>query len=209
MNSLEIDYTTPPYQRLALLLAKIGRKYSEVGLTDPDTIQRKLILRSLLVEPLLAKDRPIIDIGSGVGLPAIPLALAEPDRDVIIVEPNRRAHSLSHWLLSKLPEVNVHHEETTLEAFDFSSTPDAQLVSRATFSFKQLTTGVPGGIEPVIKWSGGDSETKFTPTRDKFVKITVEYEQLTQRFLWAAAEKMFHVKQKDWAELPEITHEQL
>ncbi len=209
MNPLSFDYSAPSFQRLALLLAKIGRSYSEVGLTDPDQIQQQLIFRSLLVEPLLVPEKPLIDIGSGVGIPALPLALASPERKIIIVEPRQRCHSFCRWLLSKMPDLKVELKKNRLEEFNFANFPGSQVVSRASFPFSKLSRFVPPGIEPVIKWSPAKTKIKSIPENRINVRINVSTNELEQNFLWAARPELFHVKQNEWKNQAEINFEVL
>ena len=54
---------------------------------------------SLRAAPLLAgRGDPIVDVGSGGGAPGLPLALALPDRDFVLLESQRRKCTfLERW----------------------------------------------------------------------------------------------------------------
>ena len=50
------------------------------------------------VELVREYDGPIVDVGSGGGVPGIPLALALPEREVVLLEANgRRSEFLRRW----------------------------------------------------------------------------------------------------------------
>ena len=59
------------------------------------------------VDLVRAFEGPIVDVGSGGGAPGIPLAAALPDREVTLLEAERRkADSLERWT-SELPNLRV------------------------------------------------------------------------------------------------------
>jgi 16S rRNA (guanine527-N7)-methyltransferase len=61
---------------------------------------RRVLLEDSLraVELLRAHDGPIVDVGSGGGAPGVPLAYALPDREVVLVEAERRkCEFLERW----------------------------------------------------------------------------------------------------------------
>jgi 16S rRNA (guanine527-N7)-methyltransferase len=81
------------------------------GLTsikDPQEARRMLLEDSLrAVELVRAFDGPIVDVGSGGGAPGIPLATALPEREVTLLEAERRkADFLRQWE-TELPNVQV------------------------------------------------------------------------------------------------------
>ena len=56
------------------------------------------ILNCAVVGELIAEGATVVDVGSGAGLPGIPLALARPDLRVTLVEPLlRRTKFLAHF----------------------------------------------------------------------------------------------------------------
>jgi 16S rRNA (guanine527-N7)-methyltransferase len=63
---------------------------------------------------------PIVDVGSGGGAPGIPLAAALPDREVTLLESNRRKADFLERIAAAFPNVRVvwgRAEEQDLERF--------------------------------------------------------------------------------------------
>lgn len=73
-------------------------------------IDRRHIADSLQLLPLLPAEGPIADLGSGAGLPGLVLAAALPERDVHLVESDRRkaAFLIEAAGTLKLGKVKVH-----------------------------------------------------------------------------------------------------
>jgi 16S rRNA (guanine527-N7)-methyltransferase len=80
------------------------------GLTSlaGDEARRVLVDDSLRgVELVRSFEGPIVDVGSGGGAPGIPLAVALPDREVMLLEAERRkADFLQRWV-DELPNLRV------------------------------------------------------------------------------------------------------
>lgn len=74
-------------QRYAEFLATAGVERGLLGPRELDRIWDRHILNSAAVAELLDESERIIDIGSGAGLPGIPLAIARPDLEVVLLEP--------------------------------------------------------------------------------------------------------------------------
>ena len=76
---------------------------------------------SLAALPLLASvPGSIVDVGSGGGAPGIPLAAALPDREVTLLESNRRKAAFLDGITTEFPNVKVvwgRAEEQELEQF--------------------------------------------------------------------------------------------
>jgi 16S rRNA (guanine527-N7)-methyltransferase len=68
-------------------------------LRDAATARRVLLDDSLAGSALVSRfDGPIVDVGSGGGAPGIPLAYALPDREVVLLEAERRkCDFLERW----------------------------------------------------------------------------------------------------------------
>lgn len=61
---------------------------------------------------------PIVDVGSGGGVPGIPLALSLPDREVTLLEANgRKCDFLRRWAPANARVANERAEEHLLDAY--------------------------------------------------------------------------------------------
>jgi 16S rRNA (guanine527-N7)-methyltransferase len=66
-----------------------------IGPREPSRLWTRHVLNSALIAELIAADSSVVDIGSGAGLPGVPLAIARPDLTVTLVEPlDRRVRYL-------------------------------------------------------------------------------------------------------------------
>lgn len=70
----------------AALLVKWNKVYNLTAIRDPEEIVTHHLLDSLAVLPHLAEVGTLADVGSGGGLPGIPLAIARPDLAVTAIE---------------------------------------------------------------------------------------------------------------------------
>ena len=77
----------------------------------------------------------VVDLGSGGGLPGIPLAITNPQKQFLLVESNTKKAS---FLLNTVTKLNLHNTEVIndrIENIDSSNFPDRfDIVSRAVGS---------------------------------------------------------------------------
>lgn len=93
------------------LIIKWNRAYNLTSVREPQDILVRHIFDSLSALPFLAGDH-IADVGSGAGLPGIPLALACPDRHFTLIDSNgKKARFLFHVVHTlRLTNVSVINE---------------------------------------------------------------------------------------------------
>jgi 16S rRNA (guanine527-N7)-methyltransferase len=72
----------PVLERYADRLLAWNRKVNLTAITDPAELAEKHLVDSLAVLPALGEARTLLDVGSGAGLPGIPLAIARPGLSV-------------------------------------------------------------------------------------------------------------------------------
>lgn len=78
------------------ILADRGISWGLIGPREADRLWDRHILNSVAMADLVPDGASVIDVGSGAGLPGIPLAIRRPDLLVTLLEPLlRRANFLS------------------------------------------------------------------------------------------------------------------
>ncbi len=200
------DITSPDFQRLTMGLSRIARAHPQVGETDPDRIQRDLILRSLLVLPLLEPKKPVIDLGSGVGIPGLILAIANPEQKIYLLEPKTKSIALLRWLLNRLDCENVEIIHARVQDADLNKYGPLQVVTRSALNWQQIDNCCPDSFDPRIRWSGPSVQPPPKTTGRVSALLTANHKGISQQFYWWGKEKLFHVKQSEWNSLPWITY---
>jgi 16S rRNA (guanine527-N7)-methyltransferase len=118
------DFSRTPSLRANVLDRWLEAVVSTPGLTairDPGEARRMLLEDALRAAPLVGREEgPIVDVGSGGGSPGIPLAVALPDREVTLLESERRKCDFLERWTTELPNLRVvrgRAEEQPLETF--------------------------------------------------------------------------------------------
>ncbi|MBX9962329.1 MAG: 16S rRNA (guanine(527)-N(7))-methyltransferase RsmG [Burkholderiales bacterium] len=93
------------------LLQKWNRVYNLTAIREAPKLVSHHLLDSLAVVPHLAGGA-IVDIGTGPGLPGIPLALARPDWQVTLVDSN---HKKTAFVTQAVGELNIANAEVRRE----------------------------------------------------------------------------------------------
>ena len=84
----ELQVTEPQRQQLLALVAalhKWNKAYNLTSVREPLEMLSKHILDSLVVSPYLP-DGTLIDVGTGPGLPGLPLAIINPDKHFVLLD---------------------------------------------------------------------------------------------------------------------------
>ncbi len=91
-------------RRYADLLAGPGVERGLLGPREVGRLWERHLLNSAVVGELIESGERVIDIGSGAGLPGIPLAIARPDLKVALLEPMLRR---SEFLIEAVTELGL------------------------------------------------------------------------------------------------------
>jgi 16S rRNA (guanine527-N7)-methyltransferase len=81
------------------VLATRGVEWGLMGPREVPRLWERHVLNSVAIAGLIPSGATVVDVGSGAGLPGIPLAILRPDLDVVLLEPLlRRADFLTQTL---------------------------------------------------------------------------------------------------------------
>jgi 16S rRNA (guanine527-N7)-methyltransferase len=77
----------PLVNRYVDILASTGVDWGLIGPREAERLWDRHILNSAALSGLIPADSTVADVGSGAGLPGIPLALLRPDLQMALIEP--------------------------------------------------------------------------------------------------------------------------
>jgi 16S rRNA (guanine527-N7)-methyltransferase len=153
-------------QRYTEILAGAGVERGLIGPREVDRLWDRHILNSVAVAELLEPNESVADIGSGAGLPGIPLALARPDLRVTLIEPLLRRSDFLREVIEELgiDVVVVRGRAEELTVRQRVGETDV-VVSRAVASLDKLTKWSmpllrPGGRMLAIKGERAEDEIR-------------------------------------------------
>ncbi len=89
-------------ERYASMLAGRGTDWGLIGPREVGRLWSRHILNSVATADLIAAGSSVVDVGSGAGLPGLPLALARPDLSVTLLEPQERRHEFLRVAVDEL-----------------------------------------------------------------------------------------------------------
>ena len=101
--------------RYVELLRRWNRVYNLTAVDDPQGIVTRHLLDALAVLPWVPAGR-LVDVGSGAGLPGIPLALARPELDVTLLDASTKRVRFMQQAVIELGLDNAHPLHARAEA---------------------------------------------------------------------------------------------
>ncbi len=144
------------------LLARWNRSFNLTAVRDPLEMVPRHLLDSLAVLPYL-REGPVLDAGTGAGLPGIPLAIARPDLAFTLLDGNgKKTRFVRHAVLT-LGLENVAVVQDRLEAYR-PGQKFATIVARALAATADLARAsrhlcADGGTLLAMKGRTADEET--------------------------------------------------
>jgi 16S rRNA (guanine527-N7)-methyltransferase len=94
----------PLARRYAELLLDSGVERGLIGPHEADRVWERHILNSAVIGQVIPHGTRVVDVGSGAGLPGIPLSLARPDLEIVLLEPMARRVA---WLTEVVDELGL------------------------------------------------------------------------------------------------------
>ena len=143
-------------------LADTGVRHGLIGPREVPRLWDRHVLNCAVVADLVPVDALVADVGSGAGLPGIPLAIARPDLRVVLVEPLLRRTRWLDGVVADLGLANVEVRRARAEALSDSLAVDvvtARAVSRLTTLAGWCAPLLrPGGLFLALKGSSAAAE---------------------------------------------------
>ena len=124
-------------------VGRLGPRLNLTGLRGAEAILAGLVVDSVLLGRALPGFMSLVDIGSGGGLPGIPLALLFPERRFLLIEPRERRHHFLRHAIRVLRADNIR----TLRARADEQTPELHDIAVAQ------AVGPPDRVIPMLlRW---------------------------------------------------------
>src|SRR3989344_885927 len=139
LRDLGLDLTVAAREKLLNflgLLEKWNRTYNLTAVRDPEQMVPRHLLDSLTVLPYLQGPQ-VLDIGTGAGLPGIPLALARPDIEFTLLDSNAKKTRFITQALHELGLKNTSVVQERVEKFHPAEKFDT-LIARAFASIPDM-----------------------------------------------------------------------
>ncbi|HSC48592.1 MAG TPA: 16S rRNA (guanine(527)-N(7))-methyltransferase RsmG [Gammaproteobacteria bacterium] len=177
LAALKLDLPAGSEEKLLAfveLLQKWNRAYNLTAVRDPEEMLVKHVLDSLAVLPYVVHG-PVLDVGTGAGLPGIPLAVAQPDMQFTLLDGNgKKARFVTH-AAGALGLANVTAVQSRVEDYRPES-GFATVLSRAFASlgdFLRLAghAAAPGGRLLAMKGAHPEQELADIPAGYKLLGV--------------------------------------
>ena len=156
-------------ERYLALVNKWNKVYNLTAIRDPSTQVSHHLLDSLSLVPHVAElsNQPMLDVGTGAGLPGLPLSLFFPDRPFTLLDSNGKKTRFLTQAKIDLGLRNVQVMNKRIESWQ----PEQSfplLVSRAFASLADFVDGCrhlwqPGGLMLAMKGKCPDDEIAALP----------------------------------------------
>jgi 16S rRNA (guanine527-N7)-methyltransferase len=121
LGAAELGVTLTPevIERMLLLLRLLdrwGRVYNLTAIRDPEGMLSHHLLDSLAIHPYLFGDG-MLDLGTGAGMPGLPLAMLLSDRDFWLLDSNAKRIRFVRQAAIELGIENVHAVHERIQAY--------------------------------------------------------------------------------------------
>ena len=156
-----------PLRRYLDLLARWNRTYNLTAIRDPGEMVTLHLLDSLSMHAHMDGVSRLADLGTGAGLPGIPLAIARPGLEVTLIESNGKKARFLREAVRSLGLANARVAESRAEAVDLPGAFDV-ITARAMATLADiLAVGghllAPGGRLLAMKGVRPDAEVAALP----------------------------------------------
>ena len=154
------------------LLQKWNKVYNLTAVREPENMLYQHLLDSLAVLPHVGTGR-LLDVGSGAGLPGIPLAIVKPELQITLLDSNHKKTTFLRQACIELGLSNVTVECVRVDTFTPQQFFDA-VISRA---FSDLSEFVRLSVR-LCRSGGKLLAMKGVYPHDELAQLPAEYDQV-------------------------------
>ena len=154
------------------LLERWNAAYNLTAVRDPAEMVTRHLVDSLAILPFVS-GATLADLGSGAGLPGIPLAIAAPERETLLVDSNGKKARFLREAVRRLDLKHVRVAESRVE--DVEGTFDC-ITARAFASLADMLGWgghllAPGGVWLAMKGRIAEDELDAVPAGFRVGKV--------------------------------------
>lgn len=150
LHTLQLNIPLDGFLHYLKLLNKWNHAYNLTAVRDPLSMVSRHILDSLAIIPWM-KGLRWIDVGTGAGLPGIPLALTFPDKQVVLIDSNGKKIRFLQEVCRALSLNNVEVIQSRVENYHPAQGFDT-VISRAFSELHQMVHWTKHLIAPQGIW---------------------------------------------------------
>tara|TARA_Y100000588_G_scaffold372063_1_gene444163 strand:+ start:917 stop:1528 length:612 start_codon:yes stop_codon:yes gene_type:complete len=140
LDDLNVESDIDALIQYVLLLDKWNKAYNLTAIRAVDEMVSRHLIDSLAMQKLLMGKR-VIDVGTGAGLPGIPLAITQPDKQFVLLDSNGKKMRFLREVKRQLHLTNIELVDKRVEAY------------RPDESFDVVTSRAFSDLKKMIDWT--------------------------------------------------------
>lgn len=154
------------------LLIKWNKAYNLTAIREPEKMLTHHLLDSMAIAPYIKGDR-ILDVGTGAGLPGIPMAITYPEKQFTLLDSNGKKTRFCQQVKMELGLDNLHVAKTRVEELEAKAGFD--LITSRAFADLSLMVKLtkhllsPNGRMAAMK--GPKAEEELAPIKDEVADL--------------------------------------
>lgn len=155
-------------------LAKWNKAYNLSGIKDPGSMLTLHLLDSLSILPFIS-ETSVLDVGTGAGLPGIPIAICKPKTEISLLDSNGKKTRFLFQAITQLSLKNTEVINNRVENYQSPKSVDI-VVSRAYSSLAQFisqTRHLLGEKSKLLAMKGHYPQTEIDALPEGFKLLEV------------------------------------
>lgn len=140
LDTMKLNAIADPLSNYLMLLEKWNKAYNLTAVRDPNQMVIRHILDSLAINPWIF-GQSLLDVGTGAGLPGIPLAIANPNLQIVLLDSNGKKTRFLEEVRRKLNLKNIEVIQSRVENY------------QPPFDFDTVTSRAFSELAQMLKWT--------------------------------------------------------